>query len=123
MRRISCALACCLVIGLANCSKAEDDKKKEPTNKEKIVGTWELVQTAGAMPVGSTIEFTKDGKVKVLQKRKGAEPEEASYVVEGDMIQFLTSEGKPADKRKIIKLSDKELVLDGVIKNDVLKKK
>jgi hypothetical protein len=46
------------------------DTKAEPSNKEKTVGIWEFVKSTGKNPPppGSTVEFTKDGKVKVSIK-------------------------------------------------------
>lgn len=89
----------------------------EPTNKEKIVGTWELVKTTekNAPPVGSTVEFTKDGKAKLTVKADKPMTLEATYSVDGDTLKILLKgpDGKEAtDTMKITKLTDKELVTE-----------
>jgi uncharacterized protein (TIGR03066 family) len=83
------ALACCVTLGLlglaaSSTSFAED--KKEPINKEKLVGTWELLKTAGGFEAGSTFEFTKNGKLKIDIKGENARRDEATFTVEGDTL-------------------------------------
>lgn len=95
--------------------RAEDrvaEEKKEPTNKEKIVGTWELVNTAGGFTAGSTFEFTKDGKLKINFKGENARRDESAYTVDGDTISFSSSDGVERDKKKIKKLNDTELIIE-----------
>jgi uncharacterized protein (TIGR03066 family) len=77
------------------------------TNKEKIVGTWQLTRLPnGDPPAGYTAEFTKDGKVKTTGDG------EATYEVDGDKltIHFTSPDGRPRQKTgTIVKLTDKEL--------------
>ncbi|HEX4611174.1 MAG TPA: lipocalin family protein [Urbifossiella sp.] len=51
-----------IAFGGATPTRAQDEEKK-------IVGTWE-VSKSDELPAGSTIEFTKDGKVHVVVKEK-----------------------------------------------------
>ena len=71
-------LALCLV---ASTTAAE----KEAPNAKKIVGTWEAVE--GQVPPGSTVEFTRDGKLKATVKAEDkAFTIEGTYKVEGDAL-------------------------------------
>lgn len=108
-------LVICLVAGLA----AGRAAAKEKTNKEKIVGLWELSK-GETVPEGSTMEFTKDGKVKMTINDKGKEVKmEAKYKVDEDKLSLtlLGPDGKvlkgPDGKEAketvtITKLTDKE---------------
>jgi uncharacterized protein (TIGR03066 family) len=109
------ALACCVTLGLlglaaSSTSFAED--KKEPINKEKLVGTWELLKAAGGFEAGSTFEFTKNGKLKIDIKGENARRDEATFTVEGDTLTFFSSDGQERDKKKIKKLTDTALVIE-----------
>ena len=110
MKALGLALAGCLVLGLTAIGQADD--KKEPTNKEKIVGIWE--PTKGELPKGSTVEFTKDGKLKVVVKIEDKSITlEGTYTVDGDKVKtVLKDEGQERkEDLKIKTLNDKELVL------------
>jgi len=100
------------------------DDKKEPTNKEKIIGIWEVTKSAAPdAPAGVTYEFTKDGKFKVAATVNGvAGGYERTYTVAGDTI-HLGGEGDPKSA-KIKKLTETVLVLDyGDGATDELKRK
>src|SRR5262249_21219182 len=86
----------------------------ERVKETLIVGVWELTKAGeGGPPVGTTMEFTKDGKVKMSGKADGKEfALDGTYVVEG---QKLTATIKSADRTEkgtvtIKKLTDEELV-------------
>jgi len=114
MRWFRYAFACCFalgLVGLAASSTSFAEEKKEAINKEKLVGTWELLKTAGGFEAGSTFEFTKDGKLKIDFKGKNARSDESTFTVEGDTLTFF-SDGQERDKKKIKKLTDTELVID-----------
>jgi uncharacterized protein (TIGR03066 family) len=86
------------------------EEKKEPSNKEKLIGTWEVTKSADA-PAGTTIEFTKDGKFKVTAKVDGKEGGyERTYTVDEDTINF-GGDGDPKTAM-IKKLTETILVLD-----------
>jgi uncharacterized protein (TIGR03066 family) len=111
------------VVAAADADKNEP-LKKEPTNKEKIIGTWELTKSAAPdAPPGVTYEFTKDGKFKVTAKINGKEGGyERTYTVDADKIN-LGGEGDPKSA-KIKKLTETILVLDyGDGATDELKRK
>jgi uncharacterized protein (TIGR03066 family) len=130
MKTLWMALASGLVLGLAGISAADekkDDKKTEET-KKKLVGVW-IAQEGGDMPAGSTLEFVKDGKLKVAVKieDKTIEVEGTYEFTDADTLKVTSKdpEGKErSEKIKISKLSDSELVtVDEKDKKDTFKKK
>jgi uncharacterized protein (TIGR03066 family) len=111
MKSLRIVAAAVLVGSLLGSLRAEEEK---PDNKTLIVGAWELTKAReGGPPVGTTMEFTKDGKVKLSGKADGKEfAFDGYYVVVGDK---LTATLKSPDRREdgtvtIKKLTDKELV-------------
>jgi uncharacterized protein (TIGR03066 family) len=115
-----------LAVGLAGCSGSSTgntkntqastkapEPAKEASNKDKIVGTWEVTKSKDAPP-GSTLEFTKDGKMKMTATVEGKPVTmEATYTVDGDKITNVmkTPDGKEAkETATITKLTDTELV-------------
>jgi len=110
MRAITLGLAAFLFVGLTAAYGA--DKKDD--NKTKILGVWEVAK--GDLPKGSTMEFTKDGKLKVTIDVEGKKVVvEGTYEVDGDSIK-TTGKGPDGKEQKetvkIKKLSDKELVTE-----------
>ena len=81
---------------------------------EKLVGVWEVVKAEqGALPVGSTIDFGKDGKAKVTAVREGKESTaEGTYVVDGTKLTVTLKHGEKEVKHAITikKLTDTEFV-------------
>jgi uncharacterized protein (TIGR03066 family) len=78
-----------------------------------IVGKWEATKAdAGTIPVGTIVEFTKDGKMKVSIKEGGMEQTlEGTYKVEKDTFTF-TLKVNGEDRMQTItitKISEKEL--------------
>jgi len=109
------------VVVLAGTAQAQDD------NGKKIVGVWELTKAAGDLPVGSTLEFTKDGKILAVVKVEGMEVKlDGTYTVEKDK---LTAKVKVGDQTHehvatIKKLTDDALEIEDKDKKlDVFKKK
>ena len=82
-----------LVLGMLGNVGAEE--KKADTNKEKIVGTWEATKAdEGALPVGTVIEYGKDGKMKITAKRGDKESTtEGTYTVDGDKLHVALKAG------------------------------
>jgi uncharacterized protein (TIGR03066 family) len=89
-----------LALGLTSVARAEE---KKDDNKAKIVGTWTFVKSHDAAPpVGSTVSFTKDGKMKVMAKRDDKDQTfEGTYSVEGDVLMFDLKVGDQVRKQKI----------------------
>lgn len=131
MKVLQFALVGCLIVGLAGCGSPTTKGKAAATttggpapaatpNKDKILGTWELVKGEGAPP-GTLAEYTKDGKVKVTVKAGGKEMKmEGTYSVEGDTLK-TTMKGpggkEETDKDKIEKLTETQLVLKNMKEN------
>ena len=124
------AVVTLLLVGLAGCGGSTttggSSSTNTPTTKDKLLGTWEV--TKGDMPPGSTIEFTKEGKLKFTIKLPDGKThsEEGTYEVDGESIKTGHKEGDKEVKEtiKIKSLTDKELVtLDEKGKTDEFKKK
>jgi uncharacterized protein (TIGR03066 family) len=103
------------VLALAVCSLlAPAAHAQDPTKIPTIVGTWK--PTKGEIPGGATVEFTKDGKMKLTVTFSGQTVTgEATYKVEGDRI--TTTRTGPDGKEKVAtakikKLTSKELVIE-----------
>lgn len=114
MTLLRIAAAVVLVTSLLGILQAEE---KKPDNKTLIVGVWELTKTgkSGKPPVGTTMEYTKDGKVKMTGKAKGKEfVFDGTYVVEGNKLTgtLKTSDREEKGTLTIKKLTDKVLVTE-----------
>jgi len=100
------AVACALAVG------ARADEKKAD-NAKLLVGTWEVAKAdQGTVPVGSTVEFTKDGKMKVTHKQGDKEESlEGTYKVDGDKFSFELKVGDKVNKKTITikKISETEM--------------
>lgn len=80
---------------------------------KRLVGVWEVTKGEDAPP-GATLEFTKDGKMKLRAKVKEKEMKlEGTYEIKKDQIHStLSFGGKSSTKiHTIKKLTDKELIL------------
>lgn len=93
-------------------ARAEDKKD----NAKLLVGTWEFTKSYDkGPPVGSVIEFTKDGKIKLTHKADGKEStHEGTYKLDGDKIALVVKDGDNERKinTKIKKISETELVTE-----------
>jgi uncharacterized protein (TIGR03066 family) len=91
MKVVQLSLIYLTVVGM---SVARADEKKD-LDKTKLVGTWEVTK-GETMPVGSTAEFTKDGKLKlVLKNGDKTLTIEGTYKIEGQAFKStLNVEGK-----------------------------
>jgi uncharacterized protein (TIGR03066 family) len=123
--RLSAALLCCFALAVLVTAPAGAAEKA--TNKEKIVGTWEVTKAGSDLPEGSTIEFTKDGKLTINVKDKDKTiTVQGTYTVDGDKVMVVTKfEDKEHKETITIKtLTDKKLVtVDEKKKEDEFKKK
>ena len=98
------------------------------SNPKNIIGIWEITKSDDGTPVGTTIEFTKDGKVKLTTPVGDQKLNiDGTYKVDGDK---LTVTIKPSDQKEttdtltITKLTDKVLITkDQKGKSDEFKKK
>ena len=106
-----------LAVGMVVAARAED---KKADAKDKIVGVWEVVKadkTEGVPPVGTVIEFTKDGKMKVTHKNKEGKEEtaEGTYTIDGQKLMVTIKFGDKEAKHTVTlkKLTDTELVGEG----------
>jgi len=82
--------------------------KPAASNKEKIVGTWEFVKgtTKNISPLGSTLEFKADGKVKATPAQ--LPPVDLNYTLDGDKLKIFP--GIP--EARIKSLTEKELIVE-----------
>lgn len=109
-------LAAFVMAGLSASAFAEDKKAdpKKVDNKKLLVGKWEAVKAdENTLPKGAIVEFSADGKLKVVMKVDGKEEKmDGSYTVEGDTFNFVMKVMDMEFKQKITikKLDDKELV-------------
>jgi uncharacterized protein (TIGR03066 family) len=114
MKALRFALVGCLFLGLTAVALGETKKKddKEASNKEKLVGTWLAVK--GDLPEGATVEFTKDGKLKMTAKVQDKTIAiEGKYEVTGNKIKATLKEGdkENTEMLTIKTLTDKVLIV------------
>jgi uncharacterized protein (TIGR03066 family) len=110
--RLALASAFVFALTLAFGSRAvSGEENKADIAKDKLVGVWEAAK--GDLPKGSTVEFTKDGKLHIVVKDNDKTFKvDGSYAVDGDKLKIVTVfEGKE-DKQTITvtKLTDTDLV-------------
>ena len=105
-------LAACLAL----CPFVQADEKKDAdkATNDKLAGRW--VVTKGDIPEGATLEFSKDGKLKLVVTVDGkATTNDATFVADENTftVAHKSSDGKEVkEKFKIKKLTDKELVME-----------
>jgi uncharacterized protein (TIGR03066 family) len=108
-----------LIVVTAGFSGAADDD-----NAKKIVAKWEVTKSGSDLPEGSTVEFTKDGKITAVIK--GDETKiEGTYKVEKEKLNVKLKIGDQSIEETvtITKLTDDALELkDKDAKVDVFKK-
>lgn len=114
------ALGVCVLV-LAGQANAQDD------NAKKIVGTWEVTRSGSDLPVGTSLEFTKDGKLHAVIKADGMEIKlDGTYKVEKDKLSVKIKVGDQdiEETATIKKLTDDALEIEDKDKKvDVFKKK
>src|SRR5947208_17091319 len=81
--RTSLMIAVGMVLGLLGGAARAEEKVDYA---KMIVGKWEVTKAdANTLPVGSVVEFTKDGKVNITEKMGDNEMKfDGKYKVEGD---------------------------------------
>jgi len=105
MKLLTVGVALCLLSSLA----AADEKKAD--NAKLAVGTWEVTKThEGGPPKGGTVEFTKDGKIKVTGEQDGMKHNfEGTYKIDGNKmaLTFKIGDNEQAVDLTIDKLDEK----------------
>jgi uncharacterized protein (TIGR03066 family) len=123
MKTLRLVLSGCLILGLASVSAAgdkpkppakdekKDDKKDTKEFKEKIVGTWVVVED-NAYEKGTLITFNKDGKSNFKPKgeKKGVD---GTYKVDGDKL-TMTVVKITTPPWTIEKITDDELLMKDI---------
>jgi uncharacterized protein (TIGR03066 family) len=89
-------------------------RAEEPKDKfELLIGKWEVTAAKRELPVGTVVEFGKDGKVTFKVEK---ETIEGTFKVVGDKLHLTFQSGNKEDKKApatIKKLTDREMVLEG----------
>lgn len=123
MTLLRIGLAGLLLVGVTAMVRADD---KKDLDKDKLVGTWEVTK-GETLPVGSTCEFTKDGKLILTIKEKGQSQKiEGTYKIEGQAFKATLKLGDKESTQtlKVPTFTDKELVMvDEQGKKDTFMKK
>ncbi|HEY7425672.1 MAG TPA: hypothetical protein VH682_15685 [Gemmataceae bacterium] len=112
-----CILVGCLIVGLTGLSSYGGAARaaEEASNKDKIIGVWQITKGGDKTPKDATFEFTKDGKVKMTAVVDGRKVTlEATYSVEGNKLKTVgpgPGGKKVEDTDTIEKLTDTEMIL------------
>jgi uncharacterized protein (TIGR03066 family) len=121
MRAVFAAVLGVLVIVVGGNARAQDD------NAKKIVGVWEVTKSGSELPAGTTLEFTKDGKLRLVHKADGADLKlEGTYKVEKDKlnVKLKVAEQTVEETGTIKRLTDEVLEIeDSDKKVNLFKKK
>jgi uncharacterized protein (TIGR03066 family) len=121
MRTLCAAVLGVVMVVSAGAARADDD------NAKKIVGIWEVTKSGGDLPVGTTLEFTKDLKLSAVIKMDGSDLKlEGSYKVEKDKLTVKVKIGDQMveEVATLKKLTDDALEIEDKDKKvDVFKKK
>jgi uncharacterized protein (TIGR03066 family) len=98
-----------MVVLMNTSARAQD----ETDYAKLLIGKWEVTKAdEGTVPVGSLIEFTRDGKVKAtIKKGEDLEMQEGAYKVEKDTLTVtMKKDGEEQSKKiTISKISEKEM--------------
>jgi uncharacterized protein (TIGR03066 family) len=111
------SLAAGLLAASAPAALGDDKDKDKAINKDKLVGTWEIVKSTAAdsVPPGTLVEFTKDGKLNITVEADGKKITlKGSYSLEGNTLKTKITgpDGQEqSDSDTITKLTDKEMSL------------
>ncbi len=125
MKTLRMVMAAFVVLCLGGIAQAADNKDNL---KKKIVGKWEATKVEeNTLPKGTKVEFTADGKLKVIIVSDGKDNLlEGTYVVDGDnTFSYTLKIGEMELNKKITvkKISDSELdTVNPDNKNVVFKK-
>jgi uncharacterized protein (TIGR03066 family) len=127
MKRLFAVALGAAVLGLAGSAGAQDKKDDAKDYAKLIVGKWEVSKSGSDLPAGSTIEFTKDGKLAAVIKAEGQELKlEGTYKVEKEKltVKLKVGDQEMEESATIKKLTDDTLEIEDKDKKvDVLKRK
>lgn len=115
MKRLFAVALGAAVFGLAGFAGAQDKKDDGKDYAKLIVGKWEVDKSGSDLPKGSTLEFTKDGKMTAVVKADGQELKiEGTYKVEKDKLTVKLKLGDQEidETATIKKLTDDALHLE-----------
>src|SRR5262245_22424765 len=106
-----------LAVGAVVCLLSAGVQAEEKADLAKlIVGKWECTKAdAGSLPVGAVVEFTKDGKMKVVVKQNDMEMTlDGTYTVEKHKFTFVLKQGdmEHKDTITVTKITEKEMVTE-----------
>jgi len=115
MKTFHMSLAYGIFPGLTFAALAVDNKdpkkddKKVKVDAAKLIGTWEITYSDAALPKGSTIEFTKDGK-SICNYTVNDKPFtiEMDYTVDENIIKFTKKKPKMEETWTVSKFAAKE---------------
>jgi uncharacterized protein (TIGR03066 family) len=117
MRAVVIAVVAVGLLALSSTARAADE------NKDLIVGAWEIAYSdAKDIPVGTKIEFTKDGKVNLTVKVDGKDVtvDAGGYKVEKDIVTLTGKEGAKNDKGRIVLLNKTSFVINDEVEDKVM---
>ncbi|QJW97906.1 TIGR03066 family protein [Frigoriglobus tundricola] len=116
---------CAAVLGLATMFALAGSARADDT--AKLLGKWEVTKSGGETPVGTVVEFAKDGKMTANLSLDGKDLKlEGTYKLDGKKlsVKLKLNEEKIEHDFTITFKGDDELHLeDGDKKVDSLKKK
>jgi uncharacterized protein (TIGR03066 family) len=103
-----------LAIGLIACVLGTAARAEDKVDYKKlIVGKWEITKADdGTVPVGTIVEFTKDGKFMVTGKKDDVDIKlEGTYTMDGNKFTFKVKMGEDEISQTITitKVTDKEM--------------
>jgi len=117
MKTVTTAMVMTAALLLVPTAQAAPDVKD-------LIGTWEIVKSDGDAPKGATIEFLKEGKLKVTVEVEGKkESVDGTYKLDGEKLEVKI--GKDEAETVTVKelTKDKLVVVDKDKKTTELKKK
>lgn len=121
MKALCAAVLGVCVVAFAGTAQAQDD------NAKKLVGVWVLEKTeSGGLPAGTTVEFTKDNKLKIVAKENDKELKlDGTYKIAKDKLTVELKFGDMDIKEELTikKVTDDALELEKDKKVDTFKKK
>jgi uncharacterized protein (TIGR03066 family) len=97
------------MVAFAGTAAAQDD------NAKKIVGAWEVAKQTGDLPVGTVVEFLKEGKMTVTLKEGDKDLKlQGTYKIEKDKLNvtLMVGDDKHEEALVIKKLTDDALEVE-----------
>jgi len=116
MRAVVLGLFAVGLLGTSGVARAADDYKK------LIVGTWEIAYSdEKAIPVGTKLEFTADGKVKLTFKRDRQDLAfDYVYKIEKDVFVLAGPDPARNDKARICLLNNNSFVINDELEDKLI---